>query len=86
MGLSGFGSINRRYAELISPFHCDVKSYDPFVSKEVMNSHGVTQSNSLTELAESSEIFVVGLPPTPSTKEIISQDVINALPLSLIHI
>ena len=80
VGLAGFGSINRRYAELISPFHCELKAYDPFVSKEVMESHGVTQSSSLTELAESAEIFVVGLPPTPSTTEIISQEVINALP------
>ena len=80
VGLAGFGSINRRYAELLAPFRCDVHVYDPFVSDEVFAQAGVARSDSLVELAQSSEIFVVGLPPTPTTQEIISRDVISALP------
>lgn len=80
VGLAGFGSINQRYAELLAPFRCSVKSYDPFVTDNLLSEYGVERANSLVELAKSSEIFVVGLPPTPTTKEIISDDVISAMP------
>ena len=80
VGLAGLGSINRRYAELLAPFRCDVGVYDPFVSDEVFAQYGVKRANSLVELAQSSEIFVVGLPPMPTTLEVISRDVVYALP------
>jgi phosphoglycerate dehydrogenase-like enzyme len=80
VGLAGFGSINRRYAELLSPFRCRVQAYDPFVADDTLSQAGVERSASLTDLAAASEIFVVGLPPTPATLGIISRDVIDALP------
>ena len=40
---------------------------------------GVRRVDSLTELAATVEIFVVGIPPTPATLKIISADVIDAL-------
>jgi phosphoglycerate dehydrogenase-like enzyme len=80
VGLAGFGSINRRYAELIAPFHCQVMACDPFVSEGDLSRAGIARVSSLTELAASSEIFVVGIPPTPATQEIISTEVIAALP------
>jgi phosphoglycerate dehydrogenase-like enzyme len=80
VGLAGFGSINRRYAELVAPFHCDVATCDPFVSDDVLSKAGVRRVQSLTLLAAQSEIFVVGIPPTPATQSIISAEVIDALP------
>ena len=72
-GLAGFGSINRRYAELLEPFQCTIHSYDPFVADHVFDNHNIQRSESLIELAENSEIFVVGLPPVPATLEIINR-------------
>jgi phosphoglycerate dehydrogenase-like enzyme len=80
VGLAGLGSINRRYAELLAPFRCEVWVYDPFVSDEVFSQYGVKRAQSLVELAQSSEIFVVGLPPLPTTLGIINRDVIFSLP------
>ena len=80
VGLAGFGSINRRYAELLAPFHCTVMAYDPFVSDAELDRLGIQRIDSLPELARRSEIFVVGIPPTPATQQIISQEVIDALP------
>ena len=80
VGLAGFGSINRRYAELIAPFKCITRTYDPYVADAALAAHGVDRAPSLVELAASSEVFVVGLPPTPTTQQIISREVINALP------
>ncbi|MGH2616747.1 MAG: NAD(P)-dependent oxidoreductase [Thermomicrobiales bacterium] len=80
VGLAGFGSINRRYAELISPFRCAVMTYDPFVADADLAQAGIRRVASLRDLAAESEIFVVGIPPTPSTQQIISREVIDALP------
>ena len=86
VGLAGFGSINKRYAELISGFQCAVTTHDPFVSDEVLKTANVSRSNSLVDLAAGSEIFVVGIPPTPATEGIINQAVIDALPKGSIFI
>ena len=80
VGLAGLGSINRRYAELLAPFRCLVRAYDPFVGQEVFEQYGAESAESLVALAESSEILVIGLPPTPATQGIISREVIDALP------
>ena len=80
VGLAGFGVINRRYTELLAPFHCEVTTFDPFVDDEVLDAANVSRADSLVELAADSEIFVIGIPPTPATQGIISADVIDALP------
>ncbi len=80
VGLAGLGSINRRYAELLAPFRCDVRVFDSFVSDEAIRQYGGERANSLVELAKHSEIFVIGIPPTPATLQIISREVIQALP------
>lgn len=79
VGLAGFGSINRRLAELLAPFHGTLATYDPFVLDADLDRHEVARAGSLEDLARSSEIFVVGLPPTPATQAIISERVIEAL-------
>lgn len=80
VGLAGFGSINRRYAELVRPFRCSVMTYDPFVADADLAEASVQRVASLRDLAAQSEIFVVGIPPTPATQQIISREVIDALP------
>jgi phosphoglycerate dehydrogenase-like enzyme len=79
VGLAGFGSINRRLAELLVPFHGAVATCDPYVADFDLNRFGVARAGSLVELARESEIFVVGIPPTPSTQGIISREVVDAL-------
>jgi len=86
VGLAGFGSINRRFAELIAPFRPDIASSDPYVSEETMGAFGVKKAASLVELAARSEIFVVGIPPTPTTLEVIDQPVIEALPAGALFV
>ncbi len=80
VGLAGFGSINRRYAELIAPFRCDVVTCDPFVGDAALAAAGVRRAATLEELAAGCEIFIVGIPPTPATEGIVSAAVIDALP------
>lgn len=80
VGLAGFGVINQSIARFLAPFHCIVRAYDPFVKTGVMKDLGVSRAASLRDLAASSEIFIVGIPPTPATRQIISGEVLNDLP------
>jgi phosphoglycerate dehydrogenase-like enzyme len=80
VGLAGYGSINRRYAELLAPFRCTVLACDPFVPDAELRDAGIEPVGSLTDLAARSEVLVVGIPPTPATQRIISTEVIDALP------
>lgn len=80
VGLAGYGAITRRYAELLAPFRCAVKAYDPFVPAADLRAAGIERVASLEDLAAHSEIFVVGIPPTKATREVISRAVIDALP------
>jgi phosphoglycerate dehydrogenase-like enzyme len=80
VGLAGYGSINRRYAELITPFHCAVAACDPFIAAEDFRHAGIDRVESLVDLAANSEIIIVGIPPTPATQGIIDHRVIDALP------
>lgn len=76
VGLAGFGSINRRLAELLEPFGCSVSAYDPYAAM----SDNVRATRSLLELAAGSEVLVVGIPPTPATRAVIDAAVLAALP------
>ncbi len=80
VGLAGYGAVNRRLAELLQPFRCDVRAFDPYVPPDALAATGTRRSETLVELAGRSEILVVGLPPTPATAGIVSAEVLDALP------
>jgi len=79
VGLAGYGTINRHYRRFIAPYGCEVRLYDPFVEQDVAEADGVTLTGSLVELARSSDILVVSIPPTPATLGVIDAAVIDAL-------
>jgi phosphoglycerate dehydrogenase-like enzyme len=80
VGLAGYGSINRHYRRFTAPYGCEVRAYDPFVPAHVFAADGVRRVRSLRDLARWSEVFVVAIPPTPTSLGIVSDDVIDALP------
>jgi phosphoglycerate dehydrogenase-like enzyme len=59
---------------------------DPFVADADLARAGVRRVSSLPDLAAESEIFVVGIPPTPATQQIIGREVVDALPAGAIFI
>ncbi|MER9056890.1 NAD(P)-dependent oxidoreductase [Mesorhizobium sp. M0910] len=81
VGLAGYGSINRRYHQLIGGFGCPTAVYDPMLDKSRAERLGLTYTDSLEELAAASEIFVVGIPPLKSSLRAISKTVFDALPI-----
>ncbi|MFD9670249.1 NAD(P)-dependent oxidoreductase [Rhodococcus sp. NPDC059968] len=86
IGLAGYGSINRRYHELISGFGCPTAVYDPILDKSGAEQLGLTYTDSLEELAAASEIFVVGIPPLKSSLRAIDKTVFDALPVGSLFV
>ncbi|MCA1378937.1 MULTISPECIES: NAD(P)-dependent oxidoreductase [unclassified Bradyrhizobium] len=86
IGLAGYGSINKRYHQLISGFGCPTAAYDPALDKSAAERLGLTYTDSLEELAAFSEIFVVGIPPLNSSLRAIGQTVFDALPIGALFI
>jgi phosphoglycerate dehydrogenase-like enzyme len=79
VGLAGYGSINRHFRRYIRPYGCEVGIYDPFVSEDVATTNAISRASSLVELARTSDIMVVAIPPTPTTVGVIDASVIDAL-------
>ncbi|TIR02603.1 MAG: hypothetical protein E5X37_33935 [Mesorhizobium sp.] len=73
--------MNRRYHQLISGFGCQVAAYHPTLDTSRAEQLGLTYTASLEELAATSEIFVVGIPPLKSSLRVISKPVFDALPI-----
>jgi phosphoglycerate dehydrogenase-like enzyme len=79
VGLAGYGSINRHYRSYIGPYGCEVKTYDPFVGEDLLAADNVGRASSLVELAATSDVLVVAIPPTPATLRVVDANVIDAL-------
>jgi phosphoglycerate dehydrogenase-like enzyme len=79
IGLAGYGSINQHYRRFVQPYGCEVRVFDPLLDYRVAAEHQVIPARSLVELAEASDIFVVAIPPTPTTLGVIDESVIGAL-------
>jgi phosphoglycerate dehydrogenase-like enzyme len=79
VGLAGYGSINRHYRRFVEPFGCRVSVFDPILSDRSAAADSITRAESLVELARTSDILVVAIPPTPSTLGVVDADVIDAL-------
>lgn len=79
VGIVGFGAIGRRLAELLGPFHCEVRACDPFVPAESMAAAGVRKSE-LPELLCASEITVLAAASNAGTRHLLGAAEIAALP------
>jgi phosphoglycerate dehydrogenase-like enzyme len=78
IGLAGYGSINRHYRRFVEPYGSPVSVYDPLLDDASAAADSVTRADSLVDLARTSDILVVAIPPTPSTLGVIDADVIDA--------
>lgn len=58
VGIVGFGGIGQRLAELLAPFHCTMRTFDPFLPKPIAAKFGA-QMVPLTELLKKSEVVVL---------------------------
>ena len=86
VGLAGYGTINRHYRRFVRGFGCEVSTYDPFVDEATLAADDVRPRSSLVDLAAGSDVFMVAIPPTPSTLGVIDAAVIDALPVGSLFV
>jgi phosphoglycerate dehydrogenase-like enzyme len=72
VGIVGFGAVGQRLAELLTPFHCELRVYDPFLPAEVAAKFGATLVK-LPELIRKSEIVVLCAASNSGTSHLIGK-------------
>lgn len=75
VGVVGLGRVGKRVADLVSAFGADVLYYDPLVATAEYD-----RVLSVKELAASVDLLTIHTPLAPDTRNLISAEVINALP------
>ncbi len=75
VGIVGLGRVGLRVADLVSAFGADVTYYDPYVATAEYD-----RASSVLELAQGVDLLTVHIPLADDTRNLISADVINALP------
>jgi len=78
VGIVGFGGIGRRLAELLAPFGCRLRVYDPFVAPETAARCGARRVP-LLRLMRESEIVVLCAASNPGTRRLLGRTEIGAL-------
>lgn len=79
VGIVGFGGIGRRLAELLEPFHVQLRVFDPYVPKVVAERLG-GRLVPLADLVKHSEVVVLCAANTPETHHLLGSREIAALP------
>ncbi len=79
VGIIGFGGIGQRIRELLGPFHCNVRAYDPFLPAGVAAEKGVDLCE-LDALMSKSTIVVVCAANNPGTQHLLGKEQIDLMP------
>ena len=72
-GIIGLGPIGRETVKICLGVGLQVMAYDPFFTKEEIESLGVTQCETLDELLEASDIVSVHMPLVEATRNLIAE-------------
>lgn len=86
LGLAGLGTIGTHVARIAPAFGMHVTAWSPRLTDEKAAELGIARAASLIELARSSDIFSLHLRLLPETHDIVSADVIDALPLGAVFV
>ena len=78
--LVGVGNIGSRYASIADFLGADVAAFDPYADEPCFHRSGARPVYDLEELVSDAEIFVPTVPLTPATRELITADLVRALP------
>jgi len=73
IGLVGFGYVARELIKLLRPFDVEVLVYDPYVSQDIINSHGAKKVT-LKELLRESDLVSIHAALTEETRHMIREE------------
>lgn len=75
VGMIGFGAVGKRIAEMLRPFPCSIKFYDPFVEDE----YPEYEKTTMLDVFESCDIVSVHLPVNKDTIGLIDGSLISRM-------
>ena len=73
LGIIGLGQVGRRLAELLGPFHCDLRVVDPYAPEAVLAAHHA-QRVSLHEMLQASDVVVICAASNPGTSHLLGPE------------
>jgi phosphoglycerate dehydrogenase-like enzyme len=76
VGFIGFGSIARQLQPLLAPFGCPITVYDPWLSSGFLRSQGVTPTDDLASLLETSRVIFVLATSSSENEALLSRDLL----------
>ncbi len=79
VGIIGLGGVGRRLAELLGPFHVDLRVYDPFLPDGVAEQYNGRRGE-LMDLMKNSEVVVLCAASNAGTKHLLGREQIDAMP------
>lgn len=80
VGLIGFGNLGRSLHALLAPFHTDVRVFDPWLPRSIIEDSGATPSTLEETLAESTFVFVFATATTES-EHLLNGEKLDLLPV-----
>ncbi len=78
VGIVGFGRIGQRLAELLAPFHVELRAYDPHLPAEVAAPFGA-RLVSLPEIVAESDVVVLCAANTEEARHLLDADAVAGL-------
>ncbi len=85
VGIVGFGKIGQRLNELIKPFNCKTRIYDPYLPQEIVDELGVERCE-LKDMIAQSDIIILAAANNAGTKHLLGKEEIDLMKKSSILI
>ncbi len=79
LGIIGCGNIGKVVAKYAKAFNMEVIGYDPFLSKEEMEKHGIKKVDSLEELMKTADFVSLHIPHIPQTHHLINEKMLSLM-------
>ena len=80
LGIHAYGNVGRNVARIAKGFGMDVYTYDPFLSKEQIESEGVKYVATVEELYSTCQYVSLHIPATKETVKSINYDLLSRMP------
>ncbi len=77
LGIHAYGNVGKHVARIAKGFGMEVCAFDPFVSKQAIESDGVEVMNSVEELYAACDYISLHIPATSETKKSIGYDLLS---------
>ena len=77
LGIHAYGNVGKHVARIAKGFGMEVCAFDPFVSKQAIESDGVEVMNSVEDLYAACDYISLHIPATAETKKSIGYDLLS---------